>query len=140
MVKEIVRSIILFGLFIGILGFSGGKKAEDEPTPLLLPPSSSVPSASLLWSKKVPGSISGMSASEGAKAILVASSPDPDIEGSSNRYLLSWYNAKGHLVWQKKMDAPVREQDVASDGSLAVISNYSAELLVWNAQGKRLWS
>ncbi len=93
-----------------------------------------------LWSKKMPGAISGLSASGDGKAVLVATSPDLDIVGSSSNYLLTWLTGGGRVAWQKRMNAPVKDQDLARDGSWAVISNYSDEVKAWSARGKLLWS
>ncbi|MBI2712703.1 MAG: hypothetical protein HYX41_07620, partial [Bdellovibrio sp.] len=94
---------------------------------------------SILWSLRVPGAVSSLSG-DLAGGVLVATNPDPDIEGSSTRFLLTRISPKGKILWQKTMDDPVKEQDLSSDGKLAVISNYGDQLILFNERGKVLWS
>lgn len=96
-------------------------------------------SLTLLWSQKLPGAISSLSAAPSGE-VLVATNPDPDIVGSSSRFLLTRYNAHGKIAWQKVMDEPVKEQDLSADAKITVVSNYGDRLLVYNAQGKLLWT
>lgn len=119
---------------------SGSLTGGSTPLPFRPTPTP----ATLLWTKKVPGAVSGLSASWGEKSstqfALVASSPDPDIVGSSERHLLTLFNSRGRIQWQKTMKAPVKEQDISSDGSMVVISNYSDELRAWDSRGNALWT
>jgi hypothetical protein len=92
-----------------------------------------------VWTQKVDGAISGLSFSKNGKAILVASSPDHDIEGSSDHYLLSRWDDQGRRLWQQKVKAPIKDQDLSEDGELAVVVNYEHEILVLDAKGNLLW-
>lgn len=110
--------------------------AQASPTPLSHAERKS--SLALRWKQKMPGAISSLSAAATGD-VLVATNPDPDIVGSSSRFLLTRLNARGQVAWQKVMEDPVKEQDLSADGKMAVISNYGDQLLVFNAQGKLLW-
>jgi hypothetical protein len=96
--------------------------------------------SSQLWSRQMNGAISDLSISKNGKAILVATSPDSDIEGSTNSYLLSRYSSTGKLIWQFKQKSPIKEVAQSQDGSFAVISNYENQLFGINAEGKILWT
>lgn len=157
----LLSGFILPGLILSscfLLGCAGGKSAPEDQRRIAhfpafssseLHPENTIPissrsnlelsDGSRLWSRRMNGAISGLSASANGKAILVATSPDADIPSNSGQYLLSWLNSQGRLNWQKKMKAPVKDQDLAGDGSFAVISNYAEELMAWNAKGKLLW-
>ena len=112
--------------FIGWLLLGALSKAWSEPL-------------SISWKQKLPGAISGMSVAK-AGEILVATNPDPDIEGSSNRFLLTLFDAKGNRKWQKVMEEPVKEQDISWDGKQIAVSNYGDQILFFNSGGKNLWS
>jgi hypothetical protein len=92
-----------------------------------------------LWTQKMPGAISSMSLASYARLVLVATTPDPDIVGSARTPLLSLLSAQGKVLWRKTMTLPVKEQDLAADGSLVVVSNYSGELTAWDRHGTLLW-
>jgi len=92
-----------------------------------------------VWTQKVDGAISGLSFSKNGKAILVASSPDHDIEGSSDHYLLSRWDDQGRRLWQQKVKAPIKDQDLSEEGELAVVVNYEHEILALDAKGALLW-
>jgi hypothetical protein len=94
----------------------------------------------LLWSKTMRGAISGLSMAKNGQAILVATSPDPDIVGSASSFLLSWLDSRGKLVWRKKLASPIKDQDLSPDGKFAVVTNYSDEVMAYNEQGKQMWT
>ncbi|MEO5968630.1 MAG: PQQ-binding-like beta-propeller repeat protein [Bdellovibrionia bacterium] len=102
--------------------------------------SSETGTTALLWSKQMSGAISDLSISKNGKAIVVATSPDSDIEGSAKHYLLSSYSSTGKLNWQLKQSSPVKEVAVSQDASFVVVSNYENQLFALNADGKTLWS
>ena len=96
--------------------------------------------ASLAWSKKLNGAISGISLSRDEKVILVATSVDKEIDGRSRYPLLSRFNTRGTRLWQISLKSPVRDLDLDEKGNMIVISNYQNELIAFNAQGKKRWS
>lgn len=96
--------------------------------------------ASHLWSKQMNGAISDLSISKNGKAIVVATSPDSDIEGTAKHYLLSRYGFNGQLVWQLKQTSPIKEVAISEDGAFTFVSNYENQLFALNAAGKTLWT
>ncbi|MFZ9595954.1 MAG: hypothetical protein ACO3A2_07740 [Bdellovibrionia bacterium] len=92
------------------------------------------------WVKRVGGAVSEFSVSKNGRTILVATNPDSEVEGSVSGYQLSKFDKSGHLVWQRRQSAPVKELDVSWDGSFSVVSNYQNQLMALNDQGQVLWS
>lgn len=142
MVKKILVGTSLFVVGAGCLGgcrTPKGDLSHSSQSKVSIFDAIQPLKSSLSWTKTLPGAISGIALSEDGKSVLVSTSPEPEILGSSNRYLLSWYSAQGNVVWTKVMDSPVKELDLAPDGSFAVISNYSDEIFSWDRHGKLLW-
>lgn len=140
MTKEIICICMLF-----VLGGCAGNKTSapplNSPPPSLNLGSAEHPAQVLVqWSKKMTGAISDLSFSKDGKRILVATSPDRDIETSVGEYRLTLLDAKGHEVWRQKMKYPVKDQALSVDGSFVVISNYENQLMGLDHRGRTLWT
>lgn len=86
------------------------------------------------------GAIANVTVDANAKAIQVITYPDPDIPGSGAQNLLSRLDQSGKLKWQLPQTAVPKEQDLAWDGSVAIVSTYENELFLLNSARKKLWS
>jgi hypothetical protein len=87
----------------------------------------------------MPGAISEFSISNQGKAVLVATNPDPDIENTAHRYLLSRYSTQGKLEWKVPLATSVKGLDFSDDATLAVVATYDNEILAFSPSGKMLW-
>ncbi len=130
MVKAIILKVlgIFIFLFLGEVHLARASKIS-------LSSSVAVP----LWTIKSKGAISYLAFAQKAHTLLIATSPDSDIEGSARFYFLTAYNDQGRELWSQKMQSPVKDLDLSGDGKFAVVSNYENELLAFDAQGKLLW-
>lgn len=137
--KNHLGSKVGFALLCGFLFFCACAGRKTSEPPLAAPPSLNSLLLKSLWSKKMRGAISGLSISATGNALVVATSPDPDIENSAKHYLLSRWDSAGRLVWEFPVQFPVRDQDLSEDGALLVVSNYENQILGFNSQGKVLW-
>lgn len=93
-----------------------------------------------VWVKKLRGVVSDLALSQDGKTILVATSPDGELAGSSKHYLLTRWNSQGKQIRELKLKSPTREVDLSSDGSLAVVSNYENQLIGFSSKSNILWT
>lgn len=119
-----------------VSGCAGSKPVEPAPA-ASFSVSTEAGSVTQLWSRKMPGLISDLNVALDGNSLLVTTIPDP--EKGFRQHLLSRLDSKGKTVWSLPLSAQVKSQSIADDGSLAVISNYSEEVMGIDAKGQVIW-
>jgi len=141
MVKRIVPMLFCFVLYgcttANPLSGTSPAPARSDLT-LNLDSAPEIHSVKRLWGKPMGGAITDLSHANAVT--LVATSPDPDIAGSLGKSFLSLVDAKGRVLWRKRVKSPVKSHAISDDGSLLVVSNYEDEVIAMDRRGRTLWT
>jgi hypothetical protein len=92
------------------------------------------------WSRETPGFITDLNLARDTGATLVTTRPDYDRPDRPRKFLVTLHDERGRTRWQQTLPFQVKSQDLARDGSLAVVTHYNGEVLAFDADGKRVWS
>jgi hypothetical protein len=129
-------------LTVAVAGWSGGcagrRIAGDSALPFER--ASQQTPVRELWSKKFSGFITDLNIARNSGETLVTTRPDYDEPGGERSYRISLFSPKGKRHWSRTLDGPVKSQDIARDGSLAVFATYESRMNAIGADGKRAWS
>jgi hypothetical protein len=131
-------AIISCGFSFAIPGCAGKKSASEHSVSFV--PSEKPAHAKSLWSKKMPGFITDLSVAKNSDTLLVATIPDYDREKGAKQFAVSMMNQEGKILWTNPLKYQVKSQDLAADGSLAVITTHNNEVIGLDPKGKSLWS
>lgn len=132
---------LLLSAYLGCAG-SGTKPSldtRDPQHPLTFEKSEKSAEIKKLWTQRVQGAMTDLSVARGGSAIVVATTPDPDVVLPSNRPLLYRFNAKGKVSWQKEIKTRARSIAISQDGSMVIAVTYNEEMNAFASSGKHLW-
>lgn len=93
----------------------------------------------LLWKKRAEGAITDLALAPAANRVLVATQPDADIPGSFPKTAVSLWDFQGRRLWRVPLNMGTKGVAIAPDAAWVVASNYSDEILAWNARGAKKW-
>lgn len=95
--------------------------------------------ARLQWKVRAGGAITDLAFSAKGNAIIIATVPDPDVQGSLQSQAVTRWSPQGKVVWRTPVKATTKGLAVSDDASLVVVSNYSDEIRGLDARGKPIW-
>lgn len=96
------------------------------------------------WTAQVGGIATDLALSRNGSAVLIATIPDPERDGSPKDYrLIRYQRTAGALSykvqWTKIFKNKIRALDLSEDGKVSVINNYSDEIIAFSSTGKQIW-
>ncbi len=128
--NQLLRAITL--ILLAGCASSSGRKDAVESNPLV--------GAHSVWNKKLPGLVTDLDLVRNTGALLVTTIPNYEEEEGSREFRSVLFSPEGKELFTLIQPQRVRQQSVASDGSLFVFANYEDEIVAFSSDGKRLWS
>ena len=117
-----------------LVGCSSSSNKPLAKTELVLPEPNH---ATLAWRAKLDGFVGDLDLSEDENRILVSTVTDP--QTAAGKFATILYTASGSVVWKVDHGKRVRAQSVASDGSVAAITDYDNRLKLFGPKGEVLF-